>query len=52
MFFTNYFKEIGWNRRSPRAKNDVKNLLMDIGYTYLFHYIEALLRLYGFDNYY
>jgi CRISPR-associated endonuclease Cas1 len=27
-------------------------LLMDIGYTYLFHYIEALLRLYGFDNYY
>lgn len=52
LFFSNYFKKIGWHRRMPRAKSDIKNLLMDIGYTYLFHYIEALLRLYGFDNYY
>lgn len=39
-------------KRAPRTKCDVKNLLLDIGYTYLFHFIEALLRLYGFDNYY
>lgn len=52
LFFSNYFKKIGWHRRVPRAKSDIKNLLLDIGYTYLFHYIEALLRLYGFDNYY
>ena len=24
---------------------------MDIGYTYLFNFIDALLRLYGFDTY-
>ena len=52
VFFSIYFKDIWWYRRSPRTKCDVKNLLLDIGYTYLFHFIEALLRLYGFDNYY
>ncbi|MDD3794018.1 MAG: type V CRISPR-associated endonuclease Cas1 [Candidatus Gracilibacteria bacterium] len=52
LFFTNYFKKIGWYKRAPRTKMDIKNLLLDIGYTYLFHFIEALLRLYGFDNYY
>lgn len=52
IFFSTYFKEIWWYKRSPRTKIDIKNLLLDIGYTYLFHFIEALLRLYGFDNYY
>ncbi len=52
IFFSTYFKEIGWYKRAPRTKCDIKNLLLDIGYTYLFHFIEALLRLYGFDNYY
>lgn len=52
IFFQNYFAKIGWYKRAPRTKCDVKNLLLDIGYTYLFHFIEALLRLYGFDNYY
>ncbi|NDK07887.1 type V CRISPR-associated endonuclease Cas1 [Candidatus Gracilibacteria bacterium] len=52
IYFSSYFREIGWYRRAPRTKCDVKNLLLDIGYTYLFHFIEALLRLYGFDNYY
>ncbi len=52
LFFTNYFKKIGWYKRAPRTKIDIKNLLLDIWYTYLFHFIEALLRLYGFDNYY
>jgi CRISP-associated protein Cas1 len=52
IFFSAYFQEIGWYKRAPRTKCDVKNLLLDIGYTYLFHFTEALLRLYGFDNYY
>lgn len=52
LFFWNYFWPIGWQRREPRTKRDIQNLLLDIGYTYLFHFIEALLRLYWFDNYY
>lgn len=52
IFFSSYFREIGWYKRAPRTKCDIKNLLLDIGYTYLFHFTEALLRLYGFDNYY
>ncbi len=52
IFFWDYFAKIGWYKRAPRTKCDIKNLLLDIGYTYLFHFIEALLRLYGFDNYY
>lgn len=52
IFFQNYFASIGWHKRAPRTKSDIKNLLLDVGYTYLFHFIEALLRLYGFDNYY
>ncbi len=52
IFFSNYFWPIGWQRREPRTKRDIQNLLLDIGYTYVFHFIEALLRLYWFDNYY
>ncbi len=52
IFFGDYFGSIGWQRREPRTRRDVINLLLDIWYTYLFHFIEALLRLYGFDNYY
>ena len=52
IFFQNYFWEIWWYKRAPRTKCDIKNLLLDIWYTYLFHFIEAMLRLYWFDNYY
>lgn len=51
-FFKNYFETIWWQRREPRTKRDIQNLLLDIWYTYLFHFIEALLRLYWFDNFY
>lgn len=50
-FFTCYFRNIGWTRREPRCKRDVPNLLLDIGYTYLFNFIEGMLCLYGFDLY-
>lgn len=51
LYFTGYLGDIGWIRRTPRAKIDILNILMDIGYTYLFNFIEALLRVHGFDSY-
>jgi CRISPR-associated protein Cas1 len=50
-FFQSYFKELGWKRRMPRAKTDISNFLMDIGYTMLFNFTEAMLGIYGFDAY-
>jgi len=50
-FYGLYFKELGWYRRMPRAKVDEYNLLLDIGYTFLFNYCDSMLRLYGFDTY-
>jgi len=50
-YFQAVFKEYGWNRRAPQTKEDITNFLMDIGYTYLFNYVDAILRLFGFDTY-
>ncbi len=50
-FFQIYFGEIDWYKRMPRTKVDHYNVLMDMGYTFLFNYIDSLLRLYGFDTY-
>ncbi|MFA6375799.1 MAG: type V CRISPR-associated endonuclease Cas1 [Candidatus Paceibacterota bacterium] len=50
-FFQSYFKNLGWKRRMPRAKTDIPNFLMDIGYTMLFNFTEATLGIYGFDAY-
>jgi len=50
-FFSQYFSEINWYKRLPRTKVDITNLLLDLGYTLLFNFIDALLGLYGFDNY-
>lgn len=51
VFFGAYFRPLGWVRREPRCKRDIYNLLLDIGYTFLFQFIEAMLSLYGFDTY-
>ncbi|MGI6325091.1 MAG: type V CRISPR-associated endonuclease Cas1 [Bacilli bacterium] len=51
VYFNRIFKNIPWQSREPRLKNDIPNLLLDIGYTILFNYIEALLNIYGFDLY-
>ena len=37
--------------RMPRTRNDIINFLMDIGYSFLYNFIEANLCLYGFDVY-
>lgn len=50
-FFSSYFSPLGWNRREPRCKRDIYNVLLDIGYTFLFQFVEAMLSLYGFDLY-
>ena len=50
-FFQTYFKGMNWQRRMPRAKIDEYNILLDMGYTFLFNFVDALLRLYGFDTY-
>ena len=51
LFFKVYFKNMNWKRRAPRCREDILNLLLDIGYTYLFNFMECLLALYGFDLY-
>lgn len=51
IYFNSIFQKIGWLRREPRLKRDKINLLLDIGYTILFNYIESLLNIYGFDIY-
>lgn len=51
MFFDLYFKELNWKYRCPRVKIDPINTTLDIGYTILFNYIEAFVRLFGFDPY-
>lgn len=50
-FYSLYFKDLGWYKRMPRTKVDEINLLLDMGYTFLFNYCDSLLRLYGFDTY-
>ncbi len=51
VFFKAYFIKANFKSRKPRAKVDELNVLFDIGYTYLFNFVECHLRLYGFDIY-
>lgn len=50
-YFKLVFKKLNWYRRSPQTKEDIPNFLLDIGYTFLFNYLDALLCLFGFDTY-
>lgn len=50
-FFSVYFNELGWMARRPRTKCDIPNVVLDIGYTILFNYIECFIRMFGFDLY-
>jgi len=51
LFFAAYFQDLEWKGRLPRAKTDVLNATLDIGYTFLFNYIECFVRMFGFDIY-
>lgn len=50
-FFKCYYREMDWKGRKPRIKCDYINSTLDIGYTILFNYIDALLNAFGFDTY-
>lgn len=51
IYFRQMFADMNWKGRKPRAKQDIANLLLDIGYTQLFNLMDAMLNLYGFDTY-
>lgn len=51
IFFQNFFKDQKWFRRMPRTKVDIPNVLLDLGYTILFNFVDSILRLHGFDTY-
>lgn len=51
IYFRNHFNNVQWNGRQPRIKRDYVNSTLDIGYTLLFTFIDALLSSYGFDTY-
>ena len=51
VYFNRLFHDLDWKGRQPRVKRDKINLLLDIGYTVLFNYLEGMLNNYGFDLY-
>lgn len=52
LYFKHVFNNVSWNGRKPRIKADFVNSTLDIGYSILFNYIDAMLCIYGFDTYY
>lgn len=50
-YFKAWFSTCNWQSRKPRIKHDPINLLLDMGYSYLFNFMECFLHLYGFDVY-
>ena len=51
LYFKNHFNNTVWNGRQPRLKRDVVNSSLDIGYTLLFTFVDAILQSYGFDTF-
>lgn len=51
LYFPHQFNNCEWKGRQPRVKQDYINVTLDIGYTLLFNYLDALIKLFGFDTY-
>ncbi len=51
LYFRNHFNNALWNGRQPRIKRDYINSTLDVGYTILFAFVDAILQCYGFDTY-
>ena len=51
IYFKNHFDNVVWKGRQPRLKKDYVNSTLDIGYTLLFSFVDALLESFGFDTY-
>lgn len=50
-FFSAYYQNLNWVSRRPRIKCDAMNVVLDIGYTILFNFMECFIRMFGFDLY-
>ncbi len=48
-YYQNLFYKHDWTSRKPRAKHDIANFLLDIGYNYLYNQIQTLLIEAGFE---
>lgn len=51
VYFPQMFDNVNWKGRKPRIKSDYVNSTLDIGYNMLFHFVDSLLQVYGFDVY-
>lgn len=51
IYFRELFLDYDWKGRKPRIKIDYINSTLDIGYTILFNFVEAILKIFGFDIY-
>lgn len=51
VYFPQMFDNVNWRGRKPRIKSDYINASLDIGYSLLFHFVDSLLQVYGFDVY-
>lgn len=52
VYFPRVFNNVRWVGRKPRIKFDYVNVLLDMGYTMLFNFVDAILQVFGFDVYY
>ncbi|AEE87815.1 CRISPR-associated protein Cas1 [Francisella cf. novicida Fx1] len=51
-FFKGFYGHLdSWQGRKPRIKQDPYNVVLDLGYSMLFNFVECFLRLFGFDLY-
>lgn len=51
VYFPQIFDQVNWRGRRPRTKCDYVNTTLDIGYNMLFHLVDSLLQVFGFDVY-
>ncbi len=51
IYFKCHFNNVPWKGRQPRLKRDYINSALDVGYTILFSFIDAILSSYGFDTF-
>lgn len=51
IYFKNIFAKYDWLRRAPQIKEDSTNLLLDVGYTIVFNFVDSIIHLFGFDCY-
>jgi CRISP-associated protein Cas1 len=49
-YFALLFAKHNWQSRIPRAKADITNFLLDIGYTYLFNLVSTFCTQLGYEN--